>query len=199
MARAYPFTKLSQPTARTPLRNWRRSCATALLAAAAVLLPACRKEHAPERAAPAKASSHERPATTTDLALEPARGHAAVDFEITKLEGVARAQPRKLDAWVHLGQAWIRKARETSDPGFYLNADACVDRALEIAPDDALARNLRGLVFLNGHRFDEARDLARTILDKDADDPMARGTLSDALLELGEIDAATEAIQKMVA
>jgi tetratricopeptide (TPR) repeat protein len=171
----------------------------ALLASAA-LLPACRKEHAAGGADSAKARLHEKPATTTtDLALEPARGHTAVDFEITKLEGVARAQPRKLDAWVRLGQAWIRKARETSDPGFYLNADACVDRALQIAPDDALAKNLRGLVFLNAHRFDEARELARTILDRDPDNPMARGTSSDALLELGELDAATEAIQKMVA
>jgi tetratricopeptide (TPR) repeat protein len=194
MSSARAFTKLSRSTALTLLATG------ALLASAAALLPSCRNEDASKAAARAKVSAPAKPAATAaDLALEPVRGRAAVDFEITKLEGVARAEPRKLEVWVRLGQAWIRKARETSDPGFYLNADACVDRALEIAPDDVLAKNVRGMVFLNAHRFDEARDIARSILDKDGDNPMARGTLSDALLELGEVDGATEAVQRMVA
>jgi tetratricopeptide (TPR) repeat protein len=191
MSPTHAFTKLSQSTGRLLF-------AGALFASAAVL-PGCREKGAPGASAKMSAAPRAKVASSgAELALEPVDGHAAVDLEITRLERIARSAPRKLEPWLRLGQAWIRKARETSDPGFYLNADACVDRALEIDPSDAPAKNLRGLVLLNGHRFAEARDLAQSILDKDGDDPVARGTSSDALLELGEVEAARAAIQKMV-
>ena len=45
----------------------------------------------------------------------------------------------KVDAWVVLGQAWVRKARETADPVYYLNADACATEALKLDPDSEQA------------------------------------------------------------
>jgi tetratricopeptide (TPR) repeat protein len=101
-------------------------------------------------------------------------------------------------ALVERGQAWVKKARNVGDPGFYLHADACAKLVLLREPDHAPANNLRALALLNDHRFAEARDLARRLLEKDRDDPMAWGALSDALLELGDTNGAAVAAQEMM-
>jgi tetratricopeptide (TPR) repeat protein len=51
---------------------------------------------------------------------------------------------------------------------------------------------------LNDHKFREARDLAQATVDADPADPMAWGNLSDALLELGELERADRATQTMM-
>jgi tetratricopeptide (TPR) repeat protein len=132
------------------------------------------------------------------LALAPTHENAAVDHRIAAAQSAAKKNPQKLDLWITLGQSWVRKARETEDPGYYLHADACADVALAIAPDDATALDLRALVLLNQHRFADAEKTARKILDKRADDPVAWGNLSDALLEMGRTEDASRAAQTMV-
>jgi tetratricopeptide (TPR) repeat protein len=123
---------------------------------------------------------------------------AGADKQIGDAQQAVRANPGKDESWVLLGRAWVRKARESNDPGFYLNADACAGVVLDRNPDFSLALDLRGLVLLNGHKFAEAQELAAKILAKHPDDPMAWGTSSDALLEMGRYDEATTAVQKMV-
>ena len=59
------------------------------------------------------------------------------------------------------GCAW-RASRRI--PGYYLNADACADLALRAAPGDPAALDLRAMVLLNQHRFDEARALSERIV-----------------------------------
>lgn len=124
--------------------------------------------------------------------------YQAIDREIEKLQQQYQKIPEKSDTLLLLGQAWVRKARVSADPGFYLNANACADLVLDKKNDDAMALNLKGLVLMNDHRFAEARDLADQMLSKKPNDPMALGTLSDALLELGRFEEAAEAAQKMM-
>lgn len=132
------------------------------------------------------------------LALQPARGSAPVDALIAGLQRAAGQNRGKGELWVALGRSWIRKARETTDPGFYLNAKAAADVALDIDPGDATALDLEGLVLLNDHRFEEARALAQSVVDAHPQDPAALGTLSDALLELGRFDEAARSAQQMM-
>src|SRR5690242_18169555 len=73
---------------------------------------------------------------------------APVDALIRSLQASARRDPEKVDYWVGLGQAWVRKARERSDPSFYLNASASADVALKHAPGITPALDLRALVLL---------------------------------------------------
>lgn len=132
------------------------------------------------------------------LGLAKLSGAGGADDAVTSAQRTVRDNLQKDDAWITLGRAWIRKARESNDPGFYLNADACASVVLEREPENALALNLRGLVHLNDHRFEDARDVAQKILAKRADDPMAWGTLSDAYLEMGRYEDAIDATQKMI-
>jgi tetratricopeptide (TPR) repeat protein len=158
-------------------------------------LPACKATPARPNTA---ASNDEAAVLERGLAMQPLDGDTAADRLVAQSQGRVTRDPQKLDAWIRLAHAWIRKARETSDPGFYQNAEACASIALRIAPDSALALDVRGLALLNDHRFEEARQLATDILAKRPDDVTALGTLSDALLELGRYDEATTAAQKMV-
>jgi tetratricopeptide (TPR) repeat protein len=146
------------------------------------------------------------PGTTRAVAPDPAKvmalastpGEGATDRAIAHAQRVATRLPSKPAAWTDLGQVWIRKARETTDPGFYLNAGACADLALRASPDDPAARDLRALVLLNDHRFEEARALAADRVARSPDDAMAYGALSDALVDLGRIDEAISAAQAMM-
>jgi tetratricopeptide (TPR) repeat protein len=121
-----------------------------------------------------------------------------VEHHIRELQRRLRAQPTWEDGYLLLGRAWVRKARETADPGFYLHADACAKSLLERSPEHAGALNLRGLVHLNQHEFRAAKELAESVLRRDAEDVMAWGTLSDAELELGHFDAAVSAVDRML-
>ncbi len=173
-----------------------------LLAAALVGLAAvgCSKSHAqpastPAVAVPSVAASHD---DALALALAPLSGSSSADRAVSRLQASAQKNPQKVDLWILLGRAWIKKARESADPGFYAHADACAKVALEREPENLLALDLSAMVLLNGHEFEAARAVAQSIVDRRPDDPAAYGTLSDALLELGRFDEAAAAVQTMV-
>ena len=132
------------------------------------------------------------------LALEAVDGDTESTARLANRRARVRKVPGNADAWVLLGRAWVRHARGSGDPGFYLNADAASQVALDLAPGHRAATDLRGLVLLNHHRFAEARDLARRVLATDPDDAMALGILGDALLELGDEEGAAEAVERML-
>lgn len=139
---------------------------------------------------------------TTDsrlLALAAPKQSKAVDRELIKLQQIARAQPGRAEVWMLLGQAWVRKARESADPGYYLSANASAEVLLSVSPGNVHGLNLQALVLLNQHRFREAQELARAIIDRDPDSAMAWGSLSDAALELGDDQASLEAAAAMAA
>ena len=159
-----------------------------LLAACAVLAGACHRGAAPP--APERRSRA--------VALMKLGGTAPVDKIIAALqEKIARA-PDRPDDWVALGEAWVRKAREVADPVYYVNADGCAEEALLLVPDHRKALELRGLVLLNDHKFGEARDLAKSLLANEPEDPLALGMLSDSALELGLYDEAEQSAQRMM-
>jgi tetratricopeptide (TPR) repeat protein len=119
-------------------------------------------------------------------------------LELKRLQGKLREPGATSTSFVRVGYAWVGKARADAEPERYRNADACAEDALELDPNDAAASALRGMVLLDGHRFAQAKSLALALIAKDARDATAYGLLSDAALELGELDRAIEAAQRMV-
>lgn len=149
-------------------------------------------------AAAAAPTADPRLATASTLALSDPGGSALVDNEIRGLQKRLAKAPQHVDWWIYLGRAWITKARELADPGYYLNARACADMVLDFAPGSTLAKNLIGQALLNDHEFAKARDVAEEVLAKDPEDVLAWGTLSDARMEMGRHDGAIEAANRMV-
>jgi len=137
-------------------------------------------------------------AASSELCLLDPRGNTPADTRLRAMQERARANGAAADAWVMAGHGWVRKARGQAQPERYRNADACAQVALDQSPGHAAALGLRGLALLDAHRFAEARDLAQSVLARDGDDPMAWGVLSDAQLELGDLDAAIDAAQRLI-
>ncbi len=132
------------------------------------------------------------------LALSKPTGGDPVDREIDLLQRRAEKLEQKPEIWVQLGRAWVKKARQSTDPGYYLSASACAEIALQIDPDNKLALELQALVLLNDHRFRDALAKADEALARDAEDLLALGVKSDALLELGRYEDAARAAQRMM-
>lgn len=131
------------------------------------------------------------------LALAPPGGGETVDQDLLRIQERLRQGPLA-DDWALLGLTWVRKARGTGDPGFYLSADAAATLALTLEPGHRGALGLRGMVLLNQHAFAEARRQATALLARAPDDVLGLSTLSDAALELGDVVGALAASQRMV-
>src|SRR5262245_39838037 len=101
-------------------------------------------------------------------------------------------------AWTDLAMAFARRARETSDPSFYAQAEAAVEHALSLSPEDFGALKARTWALLGRHEFAKARDLARDLNRRNPDDVIVYGFLADAQAELGDYADAEEAAQWML-
>jgi tetratricopeptide (TPR) repeat protein len=166
--------------------------ATTVLGLLALIGAACsdrvtKTEPPASEMAPQKSEGGDCLATVADAQLAQAQhnAQAAVDRE-------------RAAAWVSVGRAFVRLARTDTRPELYRNVEACAARALAVAPSDADALHLRGIVMMDAHQFAEARSLAQQLIERDADDIGAWGLLSDASLELGAISDATTAAQRML-
>jgi tetratricopeptide (TPR) repeat protein len=170
------------------------------LAALVTQLTACQESQAKTtHPVPAAAqSAPKRQVGPRALCAAESPGASSADLHLLAGRKAAERTPELPDVWLALGTTWLQKARESADPGFYLNVRACADAALLLSPESSLAENLHGFSLLNDHRFRDARDLAGKILARDDGNVAAWGTLSDAELELGNLDAAQVAAQRML-
>jgi tetratricopeptide (TPR) repeat protein len=171
---------------------------------AAAVLSACKRDDGGRAqpgalpAEPAETGGAPSQQDNRSLALASVPGDGVVAARIARLQTASKAAPGNADNWVRLGEYWVRKARESGDPGYFLNASASAALGLELVPSHRGALGVRAMVMLNQHRFDEARELAESILREDRDDVKALGVLADALLELGETERSREAIDRMM-
>jgi tetratricopeptide (TPR) repeat protein len=163
--------------------------ALVLISIASLVALAC--DRAP--AAKTDAASESR-----DICLADPNGSSSLDEGIRGLQTKAHRLPIEPESWVRVGQGWVRKARLTADPGFYVNVDACVNAALALSPSNRSALQLRSLALMNDHRFSAARDVANAVLRDEPTDAVSLGVMSDALLELGHFDEAVATTQRMI-
>jgi tetratricopeptide (TPR) repeat protein len=147
-------------------------------------------------------ASCQRPSATQDVVrqtcLADPRGTSPLDDAIRSSQNEARRLSANADLWTVAGQGWVRKARITADPGFYVNVQACADTALRISRDHKIGLQLSSLALMNAHRFAEAKNVANDVVTREPSDAFSHGILSDALLELGDFDASAAAAQRMV-
>ena len=131
------------------------------------------------------------------LVLTPQTGESRTDREISQLQERIR-EGRNVDLWLdRLGWAFVAKARESFDPGFYKLAEQCA-RSIEIRnPQSQEAMLLRAHVLQNLHRFKESETLARRLVQQRGLS-FDYGLLGDALMEQGKLNDAVEAYQRMM-
>jgi tetratricopeptide (TPR) repeat protein len=159
-----------------------------------LLLAGCAKDPAPAPNA-AMSVSMLPPGESQAICLASVQGESAVDLDLKRTQAKARSLPSRADSWVASGRGWVRKARWSADPGFYVNVEGCAAQALRVDPGYVPAMELRSLVLMNNHQFESARALAEQILRRAPDSVIGNGTLSDASLELGRYQQAAQSAQ----
>lgn len=94
--------------------------------------------------------------------------------------------------------ALARRARETSDPRFYMQGEQALAKSFAISPDNYDGRRIQVWLLLGKHEFAAAREAAMPLNKKMPDDVMVWGFLTDANVELGNYAEAEHAAQQML-
>jgi len=131
------------------------------------------------------------------MVMIPHEGNSRSDLAIQKAQAKVKAGIVPVAAMEKLGWAYVAKARESFDTGYYLLARKCAD-ALELEkPESPEALLLRGHVFTNLHKFSEAEKIAEKLVEMRGI-PFDHLLLGDAQMEQGKLDAAIESYQRGV-
>ena len=99
---------------------------------------------------------------------------------------------------VLLAGAYVQKTRETTDYSYLNRAVALLESVLSADSSDYEARRLVTVTQLERHLFAEAAESSWRLIRIDGADSWNWGTLGDALIEMGQYDAAADAYQKMI-
>ncbi|HSF59741.1 MAG TPA: tetratricopeptide repeat protein, partial [Candidatus Binatia bacterium] len=120
------------------------------------------------------------------------------DNHIAHYQRLLQRHPVNSRAYYGLGDALIRKARETGDPSYFNRAEEALKKSLEINPNNAGAMRHLAYVFYSRHEFEPAAVHAGKAIEMDSRDGDSYGILGDALMETGEYEKAEEAYRKMI-
>jgi tetratricopeptide (TPR) repeat protein len=120
-------------------------------------------------------------------------GDAVADFQ-----RAVRAEPRSAAAYAGLGDAYLARARETGDPGFYSRAERAFDAALRRSPDDLGALIGAGTLAGLRHDFAEQLRIGRRAVAQAPQLARPYTVVADAQIELGRYQAAARTIQRLV-
>ncbi|MEO7295340.1 MAG: tetratricopeptide repeat protein, partial [Candidatus Limnocylindria bacterium] len=143
-------------------------------------------------------SAETAPAVAQLRAAAEQRAFGSTDQLISDTQAKVDAAPEDADAHAVLGAAYLQLARETGDPANYGRAEASLDRAIELDPDNLQALIAQGSLSLSRHEFDEALRLGERALAINDTIPRVYGLIGDAEVELGRYEAAVRTIQTMV-
>ena len=116
-----------------------------------------------------------------------------------ELEARLERNPHDAGAALLLADALLRQARAGGDGRPANRAAAIVAGVLKDDPGQYDALRLLGAVDLSRHRFRDALDVARRARDLRPGDAWNYGVMGDALIELGDYDAAFDAFDTMAA
>ena len=105
--------------------------------------------------------------------------------------------PRDFISLTFLGDAFIRKARETGDVSEYARADATLQKALKLHPNYEVAQAYLSVVQYVKHDFLGALDLASQVYAAHPNAIQALATIGDAQLELGRYTEAESTYQQL--
>lgn len=129
--------------------------------------------------------------------LTPQTGDSPTDRKISRLQQQIREGKNAEVGLEQLGWAFVAKARESFDAGFYKLAEQCALGIEKQHPQSQEAMLLRGHALQTLHRFKESEALARRLVEQRGLS-FDYGLLGDALMEQGKLGDAVEAYQRMM-
>ena len=123
---------------------------------------------------------------------------SATDNHVAYYQQLLKRNPQNARAYHGLGDALIRKGRETGDPAYFNRAEEALKKSLDIVPQNSGAIRHLAYVFYSRHEFAPAAVQARKAVEINPDDADSYGVLGDALLEVGQYLEAEAAYKIMI-
>jgi tetratricopeptide (TPR) repeat protein len=151
---------------------------------------------APTIAGPLAPAPVTDPASVIASGVTPRQGYA--DRIISDMKTRLQSNANDDTSLAQLGLAYLQKARETSDPTFYTQAETVLRKALAINPRSFDATAAIGSLELSRHQFREALDWGRKAQSLAPQKAYAYGVIGDAQIELGDYDQAVATFQQMI-
>ena len=134
------------------------------------------------------------PVTAAGIDRTPSGSLPAV---IARLQDHLRDQPRDAAGWATLGLAYVERARLSADPSYYPKAESVLGRSLKLQPrDNEAALTGRAALAAARHDFAGALRLADQALAVNAYAARPLAVRVDALVELGRLDDAYDAVRR---
>ena len=167
-----------------------------IMVGVALLLVAGSLLFAPTIAGPLAPAPVADPAGVLTSGVTPAQGYA--DRIISDMKTRLQSNANDDNSLAQLGLAYLQKARETSDPTFYTQAETVLHKALAINPASFDATAGIGSLELSRHQFRTALDWGRKAQGLAPQKAYAYGVIGDAQVELGDYDQAVATFQQMI-
>jgi len=108
------------------------------------------------------------------------------------------AKPSQCSGYNQLAIALSRRARETSDPKYYAQAEDALKKSFDLSPGNLEGEKIHIWLLLGRHEFPMALEAAKALNKKVPDDVLVYGFLADANAELGNYAEAERAVQWML-
>lgn len=130
---------------------------------------------------------------------QPVSQRSSLQRTVDSLQEKLRRVPKDAGAWAQLGSTHVELARVTFDPGHHARAERALRESLRLKPDgNGEAMIGQGALANARHDFGAARDWGRRAERVLPDSAQAQGVLVDALTQLGEDEAASASLQRML-
>lgn len=140
-------------------------------------------------------SSSEEVAATIHPASTVLNAGASIQYYEDRL----RRAPGDATSQLALAQLYLQHARVTHQEARYLpEVDELLGEVISKNPDHYQALALKASMYNVLHQFEKARDLTEALIARESDHAYVYGILVDALVELGEYEAAVQACDKMI-
>jgi len=132
------------------------------------------------------------------LKAEDSRALSPAEKSIAQAKEALVKKPGQYGTYNALAMALARRARETSDISYYVQAEEALKQSFGIAPDNFEGQKVQGWLLLGRHEFSQALEAAKALNRRAPDDVLVYGFLMDANAELGNYKDAEVAAQWML-
>lgn len=129
------------------------------------------------------------------LAAVVSQDESPAERKIAAAKAWIEKSPESHQAENALALALARRARETSDPKYYDQAEEALKASFRLSPDNFEGARLRAWILLGKHDFKAALEAASALNRRAPDDLFTYGLLVDAHAELGNYAEAEEVAQ----
>lgn len=140
-----------------------------------------------------------RDSRTAGSSSTPAAPAVGLEKSISQAQDKLRRNPDDSLTWAELGSAYVEEARIVGDPSYYPKSQGALERSLAIKPaDNGEAMIGMGKLANARHDFVTGKDWGEKARASRPYSAAVYGVLADAYTQLGDTQAATAAVQKML-